>query len=162
LIDFAADNPYTLEIRYHHKCWLKYVRNYQRMSEDDKLPYLHNVTLCEAQTIFFDHIRAVIFEEHELRSLQNFLRDYSSIISQYGFPTSGVKSFYIKEILIREFESRIGFYSRPQKNLSELVYDTSGSGSYVEVALFSIGISNEQLVQNMAEQLRKDLFQKHL
>jgi len=27
LIDFAVDNPYALEIRYHHKCWLKYVRN---------------------------------------------------------------------------------------------------------------------------------------
>ena len=68
LIDFAADNPYALEIRYHHKCWLKYVHNYQKMSEDDKLPYLHNVTLREAQTIFFDHITAVIFDEHELRS----------------------------------------------------------------------------------------------
>jgi len=54
-------------------------------------------------------------------------------------PTSGVKLFYINEILA----SRIGFYSHPQKNLSELVYDTSGSGSYVEAALFSIGISNE-------------------
>ena len=32
LIDFAADNPYALEIRYHHKFWLKYVRNYQRMT----------------------------------------------------------------------------------------------------------------------------------
>jgi len=68
-----------------------------------------------------------------------------------------VKLSYIKEILTREFESRIGFYSRPQKNLSELVYDTSGSGSYVEATLFSIGISNEQLVQNIAEQLRKDI-----
>jgi len=133
------------------------VRDYQRMSEDDKLSYLHNVTLREAQTIFFDHIRAVIFEEHELRSLQSLLRDYGSIISRYGFPTSGVKSSYIKEILTREFESRIGFYSHPQKNLSELVYDTSGSGSFVEAALFSIGISNEQLVQNMAEQFRKDI-----
>jgi len=81
LIDFAADNPYALEIRYHHKCWLKYVCNYQRMSEDDKLSCLHNVTLCEAQTIFFDHIRAIIFEEHELRSLQRLLLDYGSIIS---------------------------------------------------------------------------------
>jgi len=144
LIDCAADNPYALEIRYHHKCWLKYVHNYQRMSED-------NVTLCEAQSIFFDHIRAVIFEEHELRSLQSLLQDYGSIISRYGFPTSGVKSSYIKEIPTREFESREGFYSRPQKNLSELVYDASGSVSYVEAALFSIGISNEQLLQNMAE-----------
>jgi len=127
------------------------------MSEDDKLPYLHNVTLREAQTIFFNHIRAVIFEEHELRSLQSLLRDYGSIISRYSFPKSGVKSSYIKKILTTEFESRIGFYSCPQKNPSELVYDTSGSGSYVETALFSIGISNEQLVQNMAELLRKDI-----
>jgi len=36
--DFAADNPYALEIRYHHKCWLK-------LSEDDKLPYLPYVKL---------------------------------------------------------------------------------------------------------------------
>lgn len=36
LIDFAADQPYALEIRYHVKCWLKYVRRYQKMSEDDK------------------------------------------------------------------------------------------------------------------------------
>jgi len=62
-----------------------------------------------------------------------------------------VKLSYIKEIPTREFESRKGFYSCPQKNLSELVYDTSGSGSYVEAALFSIGTSNEQLLQNMAE-----------
>ena len=25
LIDSAADQPCALEIRYHHKCWLKYV-----------------------------------------------------------------------------------------------------------------------------------------
>ena len=58
---------------------------------------------------------------------------------------------YTKEILTREFESRKGLYSCPQKNLGEFVYDASGSGSYVEAALFSIGISNEQLVQSMAE-----------
>jgi len=104
LIDSAGDQPYALEIRYHPKCWLKYVRNYQRMSEDDKLPHVHNVTLREAQTMFFNHIRKVIFEEHELRSLQSLLRDYNSLISQYGFPTSGVKSSYIKTILTREFE----------------------------------------------------------
>ena len=28
LIEFAADNPCALEIRYHHKYWLNYVRNY--------------------------------------------------------------------------------------------------------------------------------------
>ena len=155
-IDFAGDEPYALEIRYHYNCWLKYVRKFQKMCEDDKLPHMHNVTLREAQTIFFDHVRTVVFAEHELRSLQSLLRDYGSIISRYGFPTSG-KSSYIKDILIREFQGKIGFHSRPQISLSEIVYDTSGGGSYVELALSSIGISSEQLVWNVAERLRDDI-----
>ena len=81
LIDSAANDPYVLEIRYHHKCWLKYVHSYQKMSEDDKLPQMHNVILREAHIMFFDHIRSVIFEELELRSLQSLLRDYSSIMA---------------------------------------------------------------------------------
>ena len=88
VIDYAAGDPYAIEIRYHNKCWLKYVRSYEKMSEDDKLPRMHNANLHEAQTIFFDHIRTVIFDEHELRSLQILLKDYSSIIYRYGFPTS--------------------------------------------------------------------------
>ena len=75
--------------------------------------------------MFFDHTRKVIFEEHELRSLQSLLRDYCSIISQFGFPTSGVRSSFIKEILRREFKGRIGFHSRPERNHSELVYDVA-------------------------------------
>ena len=130
LIDSAADDPYALEIRYHHKCWLKYVRRYQKMSEDDKLPQMHNVTLREARTMFFDHIRCVIFEEHELRSLQSLLRDYSSIVSRYGFPTS-----YIKDILTQEFHGKIGFHPSSQWNRSELVYDTTGGGSYMSTLL---------------------------
>jgi len=47
LIDSAADQPYALEIRYHHKCWLKYVRKFQKMGEDDKLPQLQNITYNE-------------------------------------------------------------------------------------------------------------------
>lgn len=157
LIESATDQPCALEIRYPTKCWLKYVRSYQKMSEDDRLSRMHNVTLQEAQTIFFDHIRMVIFNEHELRSLQSLLRDYNSIISRYGFPTSGVKSSYIKYILTREFEGKIGFHSRSRRNQSDLVYDTSGGGSYVEAAFSSIGVSSEQLVCNIAEQLREEV-----
>ena len=157
LIDSAAVDPYALEIRYHHKCWLKYVRRYQKMSEDDKLPQMHNVTLREACTMFFNHIRSVIFEEHEIRSLQSLLRDYSSIISRYGFPTSGIKSSFIKDILIREFQGKIGFHPSFQWNWSELVYDTTRGGSYVEAALSSIGVSSEQLVRNVAKWLRVDI-----
>ena len=157
LIDAAADQPYALEIRYHPKCWLKHIRGYQKMTEDDKLPHMHNVNLREVQTIFFDHIRMIIFEEHELRSLQSLLRDYSSILARFGFPTSGVKSSYIKDILTREFEGKIGFHSRPYRNQSDLVYDTSGGGSYVEAALSSIGVSSEQLVHNVAKRLRGEV-----
>ncbi len=157
LIEFADDDPYAFEIRYHLKCWLKYVRRFQKMSEDDKLPRMHNVTLREAQTIFFDHIRTVICEEHELRSLQSLLRDYNVMISRYGFPTSGVKSSYIKDILTRHFEGKIGFHSRPHRNQSDIVYDMTGGGSYVEAALSSCGVTSEQLVRNVADVLRNDI-----
>ncbi|KAL7406316.1 hypothetical protein ABVT39_017681 [Epinephelus coioides] len=135
LID-SATGSYALEIRYHLKCWLKYVRNYQKMSEYDKLPHMHNVTLHEAQTIFFDHVRTVIFKEHELRSLQSLLRDYNSITCQCDFPTSGVKSSYINHIPTCEFEGKIGFHSRSQKNQSDLV---------------------EQLMCSVAERIREDI-----
>ena len=95
------------------------------MSEDDKLPQMQNVTYREVQTMFFDHTRKVIFEEYELRSLQSLLQDYCSIISQFRFPISSVRSSFVKEIL-REFKGRIGFHSRPERNHSELVYDVSG------------------------------------
>jgi len=157
LIDYTADDPYAIEIRYHNKCWLKYVRSYQKMSEDDKLPRMHNVNLREAQSIFFDHIRTVIFEEHKLRSLQSLLTDYNSIISRYGFPTSAARSSFIKDILIREFEGKIGFQSRPKKNQGDFVYDTSGGGSYFEAALSAIGVSTEQLVRTVAERIRDDV-----
>ena len=127
------------------------------MSEDDKLPRMQDVTLREVQTMCFDHVRAVIFKEPELRSLQSLLRDYNATISRYGFPTSGVKSSYITDILTREFEGKIGFHTRPQRNESDLVYDTSGGGSYIEAALSSVGVSSEQLILNLAERVRNDV-----
>jgi hypothetical protein len=69
LIDSAADQPYGLEIT---NAGLKYVRKFQKMS---KLLQMQNTTYCEVQTMFFDHTQKVIFEEHELRSLQS-LQDY--------------------------------------------------------------------------------------
>ena len=60
--------------------------------------------------------------------------------------------------LCREFEDKIGFHFRPRMNHSDLLaYDTSGSGSYVEAALSSIGVSSEQPVHNVAIRLRDDI-----
>ena len=156
LIESVNDDPFAAEIRYHEKCWLKYVRTFQKMTDDRKLP-LQNVTLREAQTEFFHHIQSVIFVEHELRSLQSLLSDYKKIISRYGFPTDGVKSSYIKDVLQREFKDKIGFHARPQRNVSELVYDTSAGGSYIEAVLTYIGVSSEQLVSNLSKRIINDV-----
>ncbi len=53
MIDSAVEQPSAIEIRYHLKCWLKYVRSYQKMNDDDKLPRMQNVTHPEPQTVFF-------------------------------------------------------------------------------------------------------------
>ena len=41
----------------------------------------------------------------------------------------------MKELLVREFGAGIGFYVPPQRNQSEVVYDTSGGESYIEAAI---------------------------
>ncbi len=158
LINSITD-PFASEIRYHQKCWLKYVGAYQKMSVEQKLPLLHEVTLREAQTMFLDHARQVIFDDHEIRTIQGLLRDYKSIVGAYGLPILGVKSSYVKEMLMREFGAGIGFYVSPQKNQSEVVYDTSGSGSYIEAAISLLGISTEQLIQTVANKLRDEIRQ---
>ncbi len=50
------------------------------------------------------------------------------------------------------------FVSR-QKNQSEVVYDTSGSGSYIEAAISLLRISTEQLIQTVASKLRDEIRQ---
>ncbi len=152
LINSTTD-PFASAIRYHQKCWLKYVGAYQKMSVEQKLPLLHEVTLHEAQTMFLDHARQVIFDDHEIRTIQGLLRDYKSIVGAYGLPILGVKSSYVKEMLMQEFGAGIGFYVSPQKNQSEAVYDTSGSGSYIEAAISLLGISTEQLLQTVASKV---------
>lgn len=59
--------------------------------------------------------------------------------------------------MTHEFSDRIGFHFPYQRNQSDLVYDMSGGGSYVEAALSSIDVSSEQLVRNVAKRLRDDI-----
>ena len=42
---------------------------------------------------------------------------------------------------------------------SEVVYDTSGGGSYIEAAISLLGIRSEQLIQNVANRLRDEIRQ---
>jgi len=118
--------------------------------------HLQHVNLREAQALFFQHIQQVIFKDHEIRTLQGLLQDYIRITSNHGH-FSQVRSSYLKELLIKEFGEDIGFHERIQKNVSELVYDTRAAGSYIEFALLSLGVTDDQLVKNVATRLREQV-----
>jgi len=68
-----------------------------------------------------------------------------------------VKSSYLKDIPIREFGDDIGFHERIRKNISELIYDKTAAGTYVGAAISSLGISNDQLVMNVALRLKEQV-----
>ena len=72
---------------------------------------------------------------------------------EYGYSCGEVRGSFIKELLIREYGTLIGFRERKEKNKSELVYDAEGGGDYIDLALTSLGISDEQLLQKFSKRL---------
>ena len=98
-----------------------------------------------------------MFEDHELRTLQSLLFDYKALLRNYGFDPSVKKSSNIKEMLQEEFDERIVFHNRYRKNESALVYYTSAGGSYIEAAIYSLGVSDDQLLNNAARQIKEAL-----
>ena len=68
LIDSVTD-PFSTDIRYHHKCWLKYVGAYQKLPVEEQPIVLNQVTFREAQTIFLNHARRLFCENHAIRTL---------------------------------------------------------------------------------------------
>jgi len=60
-----------------------------------------------------------------------------------------------------EFWDDIGFHERIQKNISELIYDKTAAGRptymYVGAAISLWGISNDQLVMNVALRLKEQV-----
>ena len=111
------------------------------------------VRLSEARNLFFKHVNSVIFNEHEIRSLQSLLADYKRIVNDYGYPIGDVKSTYLKDLLICEYQDTIGFRDRTEMNKSKWVYDARGGGHYMVAAFPSLGISDEQLRRNLAPPL---------
>lgn len=154
LID-AIPDPFAAEIRYHRSCWKKYVSP-SKSSEEDQL-HVQDIRLFEVREMFFKHVRQIVFEDHELRTLQSLLSDYKALLRNYGFDPSGKKSSNIKEMLQEEFGEKIGFHNRYRKNESALVYDTSAGGSYIEAAIYSLGVSDDQLLNNVARRIKEAL-----
>jgi hypothetical protein len=151
----ALSDPFASDILYHHACWLKHINN-RKVVPDDAM-HLQNVCLTEARNLFFKHVDFIIFTECEIRSLQSLLADYKRIVGDYGYAVGDVKSSYLKELLIKEYQDKIGFRSRSDKNKSEWVYGVGGGGNYIEAAMSSFGISDEQLLQNLAPRLSKNI-----
>ncbi|KAK5933636.1 hypothetical protein CgunFtcFv8_014099 [Champsocephalus gunnari] len=100
---------------------------------------------------------SIIFTEREIRSLQSLLAEYKRIVGDYGYEVGDVKSSYVKGLLINEYQEKIGFKERNQINMSQWVYDVGGGGDYIEAAISSLGISDEQLLQNLAQRLSKKI-----
>ena len=115
--------------------------------------HLQNVSLIEAKHLFFRHVQKVIFEEHEIRTLQSLLKEYITIMENYNHSAYEVKSSFLKTLLIREYGDSIGFHVQHQKNELEAVYGKRNSSSYVEAAISCMGITDETLTKGCAKGL---------
>ena len=151
----ALSDPFASDIMYHHTCWQKHI-NHTKLKPDDAM-HIQNVCLSDAKNLFFRHVDSIIFTEHEIRSLQSLLAEYKRIVGDYGYAVGDVKSSYLKDLLINEYQDTIGFKERCELNKSEWVYDVGGGGDYIDAAISSLGISDEQLLQNLAPRLSKKI-----
>ena len=151
----ALSDPFANDIMFHRACWMKHVNNISSRQSDTM--HLQNVCLTEARQLFFRHVDSVVFKEREIRSLQSLLVDYKRIVCDYGYHVGDVKSSYLKELLIKEYGDTIGFKERNELNKSDLVYDVAGGGDYIEAAISSLGITDEQLLRNLAPRLTKEI-----
>ena len=83
-----------------------------------------------AWTVFKSHL--ITLEDQIMQDRINFLvisavaitSTSRSIISQFGFPTSGIKPFYFKDMT----RGNIDFHSRTDRNHTDLLYDICGGG----------------------------------
>ena len=119
LIDSITD-PFLTEIRYH---WLKYVGQYQKMSVEEKLPLMHDVTYRETQTMFIDH------------HTPGLLREYKSIMWTYGLPNLGVQSSYVLEF---------GYGISPQERIRVKLYTILVAVAHTLKLSFHYWISEKQ------------------
>ena len=154
LIDECND-PFAREIRYHPACWRTYVGESYKKPSSYELP-LQNMREQEVRQLFFAHVKEAILVDNEPRTMKGLLSDYNHLLSNYNFPNCD-RTSYLKKILEDEFGSRIGFHERYHRNKSTIVYDTSKGGSYIEAAIHSWGISDDQLLQNTSRRLRDSL-----
>ena len=124
------------------------------------MPNIHlqsYVRLAEVRQLFLKHVHKVILDLNESRTLQGLLLDYNNILHNFGYDESSPRSSTIKQMIKKEFKNKIGFHDRFVKNTSTLVYNASAGGSYIEAAINSWGVSDEQLLNTVARRLKEKL-----
>ena len=88
-------------------------------------------------------------------------KNCKTILHNFEFPTNSVKSAAIKTIIQKEFGDDIEFDLRYLRTQSTLVYGNKEGGCYIEAAIYSCGVSDEQLLnivaRRMNDRLRNDL-----
>ena len=107
----------------------------------------------EIDQLMFIQVRKVIFQDNEPRTLKGLLDDYNDLLSNHNFPKCE-RTSKLKSILEKEFGDVVGFHNRFQENQSSIVYDVSKGGSYIEAAINAWGISDDDLLRNVASRLR--------
>ena len=160
LIDFidSGTEPFTIEVRYHHSCWQEHMPH-PALSDKDRM-HLVNVSLIEVKHSFFRHVQKVIFEKHEIRTLQSLLKEYMTIMEIYNLSAYGVKLSFLRTLQIPGYGDSIGFHVRHRKNESEVVYDKCNSNSYVEAAISCLGTTDETLMKGCAKRLHGKVKEK--
>ena len=160
LIDFidSGTDPFTVELRYHHSCWQEHMPH-PALSEEDRM-HLLNVYLIEAKHSFFRHVQKVIFEKHEIRTLQSLLKEYMTSMEIYNLSAYGVKSSFLRTLEIPGYGDGIGFHVQHRKNEFEVVYDKCESNSYVEAAISCLETTDETLMKGCAKRLQGKVKEK--
>ena len=69
----------------------------------------------EIDQLIFIHVRKVIFQDNEPRTLKGLLDDYNHLFSNLNFPKCE-RTSKVKSILEKEFGDAIGSHNRFQKN----------------------------------------------
>ena len=110
----ALTDPFANDIMYHHACWQKHI-NHTNFTSENSI-HLQNVCLSEARSLFLRHVDSIIFTNREIHSLQSLLADYKRIVSDYGYTVGDIKSTYLKDLLINEYQETIGFKERSEMN----------------------------------------------
>ena len=152
-------DPFAIEIRYHRSCWKKFISPIYH-EDNNSMPNIHlqsYVSLAEVRRLFLKHVHKVILDLNEPRTLQRLLLDYNNILHNFGYDESSTKSGTIKQMIEKEFKNKIGFHYHFVKNTSTIAYNASAGGSYIEAAINSWGVSDEQLLNTVARRLKEKL-----